>query len=100
MPGGVEESCGVEWRGTQAGHRDEMKACTETFHSLPGAFRGSKDASESEEGLKRWRRRGGAGRGAKWRGRRMGGGRLERRWRRGRGHSVWWRSSEMRNKMR
>lgn len=42
-----------------------MKACTGTFHSLPGAFRGSKDAGESEEGMKRWGRRGGAGRGTK-----------------------------------
>lgn len=37
-----------------------MKACTGTFHSLPGAFRGSKDAGESEEGMERWGRRGGA----------------------------------------
>lgn len=37
-----------------------MKACTGTFRSLPGAFRGSKDAGESEEGMERWGRRGGA----------------------------------------
>lgn len=39
----------------KAGHRDEMEACTGTFQSLPAAFRGSKDASESEEGMERWR---------------------------------------------
>lgn len=56
-----------------------MKACTGTFHSLPGAFRGSKDAGESEEGMERWGTRGGAGRGTKQRRRRRSGGRLEGR---------------------
>lgn len=45
--------------GTQG---DEMKCrrARGTFHSLPGAFRGSKDASESEEGMQRWGQEGAA----------------------------------------
>lgn len=62
-----------------AGQRDEMKACTGTFQSLPGAFRGSKDVGESEEGMERWGRRAGAGRGAKQRRWRRRGGRMEGR---------------------
>lgn len=54
--GGGDWSAARRWRKSEgvvegkAGHRDEMKACTETFQSLPRAFRGSKDDSESEEG--------------------------------------------------
>lgn len=51
-----------------------MKACTGTFQSLPGAFSGSKDASESEVRMEGWGRRGGSDCGAKQR-------RMRRRWR-------------------
>lgn len=81
LGGGGKVRVGLEG---DAGQRDEMKASTGTFHSLPGAFRGSKDAGESEEGMERWGRRGGVGRGAKQRRRRRRSG----GWRGGRGHSV------------